>query len=292
MYPPNPPATQQGLAPFGEWFSETFRLWGARWQIWVLQGLIFFCICVLPGALGYVVFFVSMIATGSANNRSSTPDATMLVGMGIMYAFFAIGGLFALALIPGMINTALKQIRGQETRVADIFSGMRYFWGALLVGIVAGLGLLACCVGVFVTNGLVFLALPLMIDKNMRATEAISLSWRTGMKNIWLYVFYAFIVGLLAQLGGSACYIGLIATISFLPIGQAVAYVRTFEGPALNGGLPGILPPPYQASPPPVHTPSPSAPASPRCYLCGAVKVEGVTRCPQCGASWEEKKAE
>ncbi|MHB9131411.1 MAG: hypothetical protein ACYDBB_10015 [Armatimonadota bacterium] len=242
------PVAPQGMSPFGDWFNELFRLWAARWQVWVLQGLIFI-LPFIPLVIMYFVFLFSMVFTSAAAGRNSQPpEATFFIFIGLFYLLFFLAILLIHLFIPGMVITALKQIRGQEITVSDIFSGMRYFWGALLVSLVTYLGLLLCGVGLIATEGLFFLAVPLMVDRQLRTSEALSVSWNTTKTNFWLYVLFALVISFLSRMGGMACYVGFIATLPFFYIGQAVAYERTFNGPAatfVNPGYGTVPPPPY-----------------------------------------------
>jgi hypothetical protein len=286
------PSVPLGMGPFGDWFSDVFRLWGARWQVWVLQGLLYaVLVFTLP-----VTFYIVLIATTVGGNPSR--EAVALVGV-LYFVAIVVASISSFVLLPGMVVTALRQMRGEEISVSGLFSGMRYGFGFFLVTFLAGLGVLACFVGAYALQGLLFLALPLMIDRQLRTTEAISLSWRTTMANPWLYILFTFVITLLSGVGAMACYIGLIATIPFLAIGQAVAYHRTFYSHTLFPAQAAAnVPPPY--IPPPYIPGSPIEPSAPaqdtvanganRCPRCGANIVDGIKQCPLCGESWGDSR--
>jgi len=248
--------------------------------------LVLFALGILPMLLMYVVNIASTVMMARNHANPNVPLGFMAAFAGI--ACFCV--FIMILLYPGMTVTALKQIRGEEISVGDLFSGPRYFFPSLAIGLVTGLGVLLCGVGALFTGGLLFMALPLVIDRRVTVSEAISLSWSTAKSNLWLYVLYAFVAGMLNGAGGMACYVGYIATISFMPLAQVVAYVRTFEGSAIpTMPMPGAIPPPYSATP---YLPSkpgtlagPPYPAG-HCPLCGVKQVEGISNCPQCGASW------
>ncbi|HEY3377762.1 MAG TPA: hypothetical protein VGL77_09750 [Armatimonadota bacterium] len=275
---PNPP---QGMAAFGDWFSEVFRLWGAQWGVWVLQGLIVFALCVVPAIAGYLSWYIPFMMQVMAHPSANPPidPISMVRLMGITYSLMALGGLIFQFLLPGMIITALKQLRGEAISVGDLFSGLRYGGVAFLISLLTGLGVLGCFFGVYMLMGMLSLALPLLIDRRLSLGRAISLSWAATTKNFWLYVLFFFVIGLLVNMGTLACYIGVIATFAFLPLAQAVAYARTFGGvpDAMPNLTAGVVPPPY--------TPGGIAPAQAtgQCILCGAKLAEGETACPQCG---------
>ncbi len=244
---PNPP---MGMEPFGDRFNEVFRLWSAQWQVWVLQGLIYFAFLLIPFCIIMFAFGMGTFFSLPHNGAAPSPGAIMtLVGTEVIAVIIC--SLFACALLPGMVNTALKQIRGQPISVGDIFSRMHNVWGAWLVYLLTALGVLACYVGAFVMQGLLMLAVPLMVDQQMTTSQAISVSWNTTKSNFWLYVLFALVMAIIAGAGAIACYIGVIATLPLLSIGQAVAYTRTFPTGMMMtpGAIPGAIPPPYQPGP-------------------------------------------
>lgn len=272
------PRVPQDLSAFGDWFNDIFRLWSAQWQVWVLQGLIVFSIIVVPVVILYGLFF-AVVITASHHDPSTIAHfpAFMFIGMGVIFAIM----FFTVFLMPGMLNTALKQIRGQQISVGDLFSGMRYGWAYLLISLLTVLGVFGLYVGVVILTGLLYLTLPLMIDRKMSFADAITLSWNTTKQNFWLYVLFAGVVSLLSSAGLGFCYIGIIVTLPFLFIGQAVAYVRTFDGqgtasPLNAAGVPA-QPPAY--IPPPVG----GSPTAQYCPACGYRLPEGTAVCPQCG---------
>ena len=239
------PTVPRDLSPFSEWFGEVFRLWNARRTVWILQGLIFFLIAILPGVvIGLVSGVMSGIEAARSGNTTATGASPLLNLVTIICTWISF------LLYPGMFNTAIKQLRGHEITVGDIFSGMRFFWGYFVVSLLSALGVIACIVGAFAVSGLLFMALPLMIDSKLPTMRAVSTSWAAAKQNFWLYVLFALVANLLATAGMIACYIGVIATISFLPIASAVAYERTFHPnalppPTIDGPGDYLPPPPY-----------------------------------------------
>jgi len=245
-YADQPVAAPQGFTEFGNWFSEVFRLWSARWQVWVLQGL---AVLLISGGISLIL---SVIAGIIIITHSPKDPAIGFVTMiyGAIYGTLVLMGVTLLFLGPGMVLTALKQLRGQEISASDVFLGARYALGDLLISFTTGLGAFLCCVGIYLTAGLLFMALPLYVDRKISATDAISISWKTASGNLWLYVLFAFVLALAAGVGHSVCGIGIIVTLPWLMIGQAVAYERTFNAvtgstSAFGVQFAGVPPPPY-----------------------------------------------
>lgn len=280
------PRVPEGLTAFGEWFGEVFRLWSAQWQVWVLQGLVFFSLTILPILISYFVFYFFMIARVIAKGGKAPVENNLgdiIANFGIFYLVCIIVSILAMMLIPGMLNTALKQLRGQQIAVSDLFSGIRYFWPNIAIGLLISLGSIACFVGTVALSGLLYLALPLVIDKKASLGEALSFSWNTTKQNFWLYVLFPFVLMLLASAGSAICYIGLIVTLPLMYIGQAVAYERTFGNPAGQSGtmFTGSPVPPPAYMPPPVAGEMSIQPRF--CPTCGSQLPEGTTACPRCG---------
>ncbi|HEX2948042.1 MAG TPA: zinc-ribbon domain-containing protein [Armatimonadota bacterium] len=271
------PRVPQGLSAFGDWFNDIFRLWSAQWQVWVLQSLIIFTIILVPVCIFYGLFIAMAVASPRNPSASDQFVPLILIAMAVIF----IAAFFTIFLIPGMVNTALKQIRGQQISVGDLFSGMRYGWAFFVITLLCALSIAAFGIGLFIVLGLLFLALPLMIDRKMSLGDALVLSWNTASQNFWFYVLFACVATIVSRAGVILCGVGVIATLPFLFIGQAVAYVRTFEGqgtasPLNVAGIPA-QPPAY--IPPPVG----GSPVAQYCPACGHRLPEGTAVCPQCG---------
>ncbi len=259
MYPDQSYITPpQGLDAFGPWFNEIFRVWGARWGTWVLMTLVYFSIIAAPILVLFAVFgSVAALHTGS----SGAVFAGMIPLFILVYlAIFAVSFL----LMPGFLVAALKQLRGQEISVGDLFSGTRHAGAFFVIGLCVALGMLGCVIGVYVTMAFFYLAFPLVVDREMSIGDALSTSWNVVKQNFWLYLLFAFVVNLLASAGSWACYIGILASFPWMFIGQAIAYERTFnpaEQPYAN--YPTQPPPPPYMPPPPYNPPTIDTPPPP-----------------------------
>src|SRR5690242_1380430 len=60
-----------------------------------------------------------------------------------------VGGFLATA---GMLNVALKAVRGQKPEPADGFIGFQNLVDNIVIGLLQIVGFIACCVGVYVTQ--------------------------------------------------------------------------------------------------------------------------------------------
>ena len=279
-----------GMNAFGEWISEVFKLWAAQWSVWVLQGLIYYVVAQLPGQIIQFSQIGAMFSAGFFSRPPATPpEQTMILSI-----FNVISAVASLIMLPGMVYTALKQLRGETISVGDLFGATRFAWGVFVSGIAVALGMIACCVGVFATDGLFFLAIPLMIDRKVGIIAALQLSWQTASKNFWLFVLFALVMSILTSAGSFLC-IGLIVTAPFLLIAQAVAYHHIFsrQTEIVPPITTGSMPPPYLPTEPPAQ-PAQSVPPVQTteangdtqniktCQHCGSIIPSNFTVCPNC----------
>lgn len=240
MVPEAPVAAPRGFDAFGAWFSELFRLWSAQPGVWILQGLIVLCAVAIPVVVMYIVLVIFFVVMTAARQSHGSESVGAFFGIYVlMYVLvMLVVSFLAGFLVPGMVRTALKQLRGYPISVGDLFSGLRYGWGMIGLYLLLMLaGMLTCGIGQIVLMGFFYLALPLMVDRNLPLGEALAVSWHTVKTNYWLYLLFALVTSMLAGAGMMIGYIGICATLPFFLIGQAVAYERTYnsgppDGPA------------------------------------------------------------
>ena len=171
----------------------------------------------------------------------------------------------------GMYKAAFKQIRGEKIAVSDIWSGGDLIFKILGANIVITLltltGALFCYFPAFVVGGWLYFTLPLIVQKGLGVFDAISQSFELTKKGWFMFTLFAFVVGMISQIGVYACYVGIVFTLPLLYTISAVAYVDCFEGgyrpsaPEIQGG------------------------ASTRyCSSCGKPVPREANFCDQCGS--------
>jgi hypothetical protein len=276
------------MSPFGDWFNEVFRLYSAQWQVYVLQSLIVVAFSAIFPIIGYLAMIGTMIATvtTASTTRGEPNPVAMFGGMALLYGGLFLASFVVVFLLPGMVHTALKQIRGEPISVGDLFSAMRYGWGYLAINMLLFLiSVVTCGLGGILgllAIGVIALAHALMVDQDMPTFQAIGQGWEICKRNFGLYFLFPLVVSLLANAGSMVCGIGVIGTFGFLPIGVAVMYMRTYHGPQyVPPFVPGMATPPSYM-PPPYAGGQPMAPTS-ACPNCGAQMPAGATACPNCG---------
>ena len=151
------------------------------------------------------------------------------------YAAIAIATLCAmvLGLIPlvggglvmaGLMKVSLKALRGQTPEPADGFVGLQAPADHIMMGLLQIAGLLACCVGVYVTHAVFFPGTPLILEKGMDWNRAKDVCVERIWPNWGAWTVFTFVVGLVGASGSLLCGIGVIATFPLAGLALAYAY--------------------------------------------------------------------
>jgi len=167
------------------------------------------------------------------------------------------------AMHAGLYAMALKRFRGEAISGSTIFEGFQHFLQTLFLyllmallalpaGVVAlvamviislvtesSLGMqaggivfwLGFSVGLALPLAVAFYAVPLMVDREMSAMEAVAASWAVTKEQFASYLGMALALSLLAMSGVVLCWFGLIITVPLLPAAQVAAYHYQFRDP-------------------------------------------------------------
>jgi hypothetical protein len=197
----------------------------------------------------------------------------------------------------GAFNTAFKQLRGEQIRVSDLFSGGEHFlsmlFAGLLIGFLAMLGMLLCFIPGLIVVGLYFFTLPLIVERRMGLFGAMKESFAVTSQSLLMFTVFTLVTYLIASAGTYVCYIGMIVTWPLLFTISAVAYRDCF---GLKGALsfarraqapqPWELPPPvYEAAPPASFASPQQPPPRTTCPQCGVPVPQTARFCNHCGYS-------
>jgi uncharacterized membrane protein len=131
---------------------------------------------------------------------------------------------------------AIKQVRGQVISIGDVFDfgdvALQVIFASILTGIMLVIGFVLCFLPGFVVAGLVLFTLPLVVDKQMGAVEAISTSINT-LKSQWLTATtFSIVVGFLYAAGILVCGVGIFVSAPVAILSIAVLYRNFFIGPS------------------------------------------------------------
>ncbi|HWQ36495.1 MAG TPA: zinc-ribbon domain-containing protein [Blastocatellia bacterium] len=272
-----------------EWIGEGWKLFTQQWQSWVLMTLAYIVIAAIPAGLIYGLM-LALIFSSMDPNSGAPPQVP--VTLFLVYPLFALVILLLSAwLMSGMYRAAFKQLRGGQVAVSDLFSGGPYFLrmlGALLLmGLLSIIGAMLCFLPALAVPGLMFFAIPLIIEGNVGAVDALRTSFETTKKDWLMFILFAIVLNFLSSAGVYACGIGLLATLPLLFLTHAVAYRDCFSVAGAQSYAPSIPPPPPQYAEP-LPQPAYGVPEpQPRkfCLNCGAEIRSGSKFCPRCGTA-------
>ena len=291
-------------ARLGDWVSEGWSMFAEQWKFWVLCALVSLGILAVPFIPLVIVWIVAM------GTMQASPDSAFaalagvfaLEGLGILVVT-VIGAYFT----AGLYRTALKQLRGEQIQVADLFSGgdcfLRVLGASFLIGILTFIGYLFCIVPGFLVGAALIFTQFLIVDKGLGVIEAMKTSYNKCRDNIWWFALYALILVLISQAGSSVCALAMLVTYPLMFTIGAVAYRDCFDIPGMrsfrssspasapmyNSQPPSFMPPPPIPPPPPLTpadpAPGPWAPEPPfgACPSCRTPLTPAARFCPKCG---------
>jgi uncharacterized membrane protein len=266
-------------------------MFAERWQVWVPQMLILF---VMFAILMVPIYAISISAQISAaqSGRPPEPPTFLIPFVLIMMPLLLCAVAF---LWGGLWRTAFKQLRGETISVKDLFSGGPIF-GRVLGAIIALaflglLGALFCIFPAFIVAGLFYFTIPLIAERNLDVSSALSASYEATKKHWFMFALFAFVVSILASLGQFACYVGLLVTYPLQFTISAIAYRDIFGVPGARrfASTPVSSPTSYAGQSWPVQPSQPPSPPQP-VFSQPQPRPEQpqqqpATRCPQCGVA-------
>lgn len=224
----------------GMWLMEIYELFIGKWWLWLLQGLIFSTLLVLlPMAvakLSHIDVLLPIFTNGAKPALMHQVQGQLVFFASMLVLIILLMSVTVAVLLPGMISTALKQMRGERVSVLGIFSGVRFGWRFFLISMVIALGWFFCIPGVLYTAALFCLAAPIMIDRSVTVKEALSESYRVTGKEVFFFLVYFPVIGIIMYVASALLniiHLDIVAHIAYtamLPIAIAVAYERTFFG--------------------------------------------------------------
>ena len=238
-YPPhNSPASPPPPARVRfETIGESWRWFQQQMGVWIPAILIAGIAYIAASSISNLLF------TGSFSGPDFSDWANPATGskLGGYVAAMLLTYFVQYALWAGLFNLAIKQIRGQAISVGTIFDVggvvLRVLGASFVVGLAAGVGFIFCILPGLVVFGLTMFTIPLIIDRNMGITEAISESWST-LKSDWLNasVFHlvAIIIGYIGLLG---CGVGILFTLPLYFLAVSSVYRDFYLGRPADGPM-------------------------------------------------------
>jgi uncharacterized membrane protein len=141
--------------------------------------------------------------------------------------------LLAFYLSVGIIIVALKKAKGELASIGDLFAGLPYlasYAGASILYMLIVMAGMFLLVFPAVIWGIQYMFYPyLVIDKKMKAIEALKASSRMTKGSKWDLFGINFVIGIVGMLGLFCLVIGLFWTIPLTMIAQALVYYKFAE---------------------------------------------------------------
>jgi len=173
---------------------------------------------------------------------------------------------------------AIRQINGERISIDDFFrigdvAAPLLGMSALLATAVM-IGAYMCYIPGFILSGLFMFAPALVVDRKLKAVDALTTSFNMLKSNWLMATLFYFVISLLSGLGVLACCVGVLVTVPLMYLSVAVGYQSFLYGQQTPGYAPdygqqaaGTWPPPPGQQPPygqqhPYQQPPPEDPGS------------------------------
>ncbi|MBL9125635.1 MAG: hypothetical protein JNG90_18495 [Planctomycetaceae bacterium] len=202
----------------GDVLVQTWQIFRDHLGSVVGASLVVYLLDAVCGAL------VNSLYHGAVNSTSSSLATFLIWGI-----TFVAGTAFSIWVTAGLMLYLLRIARNEPVHFGQLFEAGHLVWPAAIASvaytIVVTLGLIACIVPGIMLGLMYFPVLPLVIDARLPVAEAFRTSKQVTANNllavggIWLIS-----VGL-AAVGALTCGIGLLATMPFVALLQAVTYL-------------------------------------------------------------------
>lgn len=157
---------------------------------------------------------------------------------------WAVGLVVSAFLTAGTMKLFLKAARGEPFELAEVFSGGTHFVQMLLtlfiLQIVTGAGFVLCLVpGIIAMAGLGF-AVPLVVDRDMPALDALKESWRMtyGGGNLVKVLVFGLLSAAASIAGLLFFCVGILAVAPVVALGHAWIYLKMIDDPAVADASP------------------------------------------------------
>jgi hypothetical protein len=135
-----------------------------------------------------------------------------------------IGGGLAFA---GFMQVALKALRKQDVQAGDGFVAFEAPVDHIVIGLWQLVGILACCIGVYVSQAVFFPGSLLIIDRRMTWQQAKDQCVARVWPNWGAWTLFFVVVSLVGASGALLCVVGVFFTAPIAFIALAYAYEQT-----------------------------------------------------------------
>lgn len=196
---------------------------GAKASVWAGSGVMYLVMLVAGLALTFLVPFLGL-------------DMTTMTGMIINTAFQGLLTIVSLVFTAGLLYMGVRKVAGEAISWKMIFTGFSFtgqiILATILQAIFVGLGLLLLVLpGIYLAIGY-GLTLPLILDQEMSAWQAMEASRKAIHKVWWKVTGALFLMALIYTVSALPLGIGLIWTVPMFIVLGGVIYRCLFEAGA------------------------------------------------------------
>lgn len=158
--------------------------------------------------------------------RDMVPIALAMACAMLLGVIPLLGGGLALA---GMMHVALKALRGQRPAAADGFIGLSdNAIDHVVMGLLQVVGLIACCVGVYVTQAIFYPGTVMILQRGIGWEEAKDECLARVKPNWGAWTIFVLAVGIVGGSGALLCGLGVLFTAPIAVIALAYGYDKAF----------------------------------------------------------------
>jgi hypothetical protein len=220
--------------------GEAWGLFKQRMGAWITMTLI--AGIVFLGIYAVVMVGGMAVIGGLPGQQQGPPSPGASIG--IQFAQTLIITVIGAFFTAGLFRAAIKQVRGLPIGVADLFGVGDVLGSVIVASILTTLavyaGLILCIIPGIYIGARLSLTIPLIADGRLKATEAMGMSWRALKGQVFAAFIFAFIVGIVAELGLIACLVGGLFTVPLYPLSYAILYRDFFLSGPPAGDSPWI----------------------------------------------------
>ena len=158
--------------------------------------------------------------------RDMVPIAVAMLCAMLLAMIPLLGGGLALA---GMMHVSLKALRGQTPAAADGFIGLSdNAIDHVVMGLLQIVGLVACCIGVYVTQAIFYPGTIMILQRGIGWEEAKDECMARVKPNWGAWTIFTLAIGLVGGSGALLCGIGVLFTAPIAMIALAWGYQQAF----------------------------------------------------------------
>jgi hypothetical protein len=234
QYAEYPRGTAQPSGEFDRPPGVYFDAIGDAWTLvrrdigtWISLVLVAFLLATIIAMPFQVIGTVLQGTGGGFNPASSGPFDVAAFSLSMVLNL--LGGAVGFPVYAGLYNAAIKQIRGEQITINDLFKGFSHFLPLAIYGLLYNLLIAIGCAlclfpGVFAIGVLSPGAL-LIMDRNMGPVQAISESLKTMGNQSWMLGLFVIVAGIaMSVLGTLMCCVGLLVTMPVYFVAIALHY--------------------------------------------------------------------